>query len=499
MRRTKLYTFVALAGFFLITTACGQKPEINAQTTEVLPEGYITETNIRSDFQALYDGLKTAHSNLYAHQERSAYDDLFADMLSSFNGPRSLLDVQKEFQKFTAFGNVGHARIEFPSKAHGDYRAKGGKAFPVYLRFQNGLPFIDQNYSGIDSIQPGMELISVNNVPVDEFLLSLEQHISADSRYMAHSLLEFSLPQYIWLEYGQIERFSLVLRQEDGQMIAVEVPARTQLELEEATKASSAVFTLSSHQRVTEILDNNIGYLRPGPFYSLETPDNPWDNEGFSDFIDGAFQSYLNANVNDLIIDLRLNPGGDNSFSDLMIAWFADEAFSFASEFIVRSSPQAQASNQARLDLNPESVEGVSGQYAKLYEQTPYGETFDFHITKHPPRKNETFDGNIFVLVDRHSFSNAVNVAAIVQDYGFGTIIGEKTSDMATTYGAMESFTLPETELTVGFPKAHIIRPNGTRKVDGVSPDISVLRPLKPSSNDFVLEKAQKIVRARSR
>ncbi len=40
-------------------------------------------------------------------------------------------------------------------------------------------------------------------------------------------------------------------------------------------------------------------------------------------------------------------------------------------------------------------------------------------------------------------------------------IVGEETSDLATTYGAMESFTLPRTGLKVGFPQARIIQPSG--------------------------------------
>jgi hypothetical protein len=52
-----------------------------------------------------------------------------------------------------------------------------------------------------------------------------------------------------------------------------------------------------------------------------------------------------------------------------------------------------------------------------------------------------------------------VSVAALVQDCKFGTIVGEETSDMATTYGTMEQFNLPKTGIMVGYPKAHIIRP----------------------------------------
>ena len=84
----------------------------------------------------------------------------------------------------------------------------------------------------------------------------------------------------------------------------------------------------------------------------------------------------------------------------------------------------------------------------------------------------------------------------MIQDYGFGTIIGEKTSDMATTYGAMETFRLPNTGIVVGFPKAHIVRPSGERRSDGVTPDIAIRSPIVPTAHDAVLDRALEHIRA---
>ena len=42
--------------------------------------------------------------------------------------------------------------------------------------------------------------------------------------------------------------------------------------------------------------------------------------------------------------------------------------------------------------------------------------------------------------------SNVAGMAAQVQDYGFGAFMREPTADLATTYGAVESFTLPHSK-----------------------------------------------------
>ena len=65
------------------------------------------------------------------------------------------------------------------------------------------------------------------------------------------------------------------------------------------------------------------------------------------------------------------------------------------------------------------------------------------------------------MLIDRHSYSNATSVAALVQDYDFGTVLGEETADVASNYASVLYFDLPKTGITVTFPKSHFVRPNG--------------------------------------
>jgi C-terminal processing protease CtpA/Prc len=88
-----------------------------------------------------------------------------------------------------------------------------------------------------------------------------------------------------------------------------------------------------------------------------------------------------------------------------------------------------------------------------------------------------------------------VTVAALVQDFGFGTVIGEETSDLATTYGAMETFALSRTGIVVGYPKARIIRPNGSLIGRGAVPDIAIETPVVEGVDDPVLQRAIEVAR----
>ena len=460
------------------------------------PDRTIAADALQADFAALYDGLKSAHADLYVHRDKAEYDALYEQMLSALNEPMSLFDTQVYFQRFVAFGNVAHARIEFPRKTHRRFEDGGGKSFPIYLRIAEGRSHVGEDYSGHPDVHPGDEILTLNGVAMSDWLERTAAHISADTAYIAHSLLEFSFPRYLWLELGEVAEFELLLKSGGGTEETITVAARSAKERARLAEEEAPGFALDSDRRSFELLGDGIGYLRPGPFYNAEDPGSMWDNTAFTAFIDGAFDAFLDAGVRRLIVDLRDNPGGDNSFSDPMLAWIADQPFRFASAFLIRSSDEAAASNQARLDTNPAAAEGVSRLMAERYAEVPRGERFAFDIPLAEPRQDRRFDGEVYALINRHSYSNTVNVAAILQDYGFGTIVGEKTSDMATTYGAMESFTLPRTGIPVGFPKAHIVRPSGDTRTDGVTPDWAIESPLAPTAEDEVLERLLQRLRA---
>lgn len=103
------------------------------------------------------------------------------------------------------------------------------------------------------------------------------------------------------------------------------------------------------------------------------------------------------------------------------------------------------------------------------------GSRFDVELNTTQPRTDDlAFKGEVITLIDRFSFSNTTSVAAIVQDYEFGIILGEETSDTPSSCGAVHTFKLPNTGMGVMFPKACMVRPSGDATVRGVIPDHKV-------------------------
>ena len=398
---------------------------------------------VRNDLAYLYETLRAAHFDLYAHRSRDAYDRFYREVLDSIDGPMTRLDVVRLFTPFVAFGNIGHARTDFPVQDYVEYAQAGGTLLPFDIRVEDGRAFVARNYAEAPALAPGAELLALNGRAAADWIERTGRYVSAERPYMTHAQLESMFPRLVWLDEGKTDAFRVTVRSGAGGEKTIPVAAVPVMEIEEQKGERESLH----HSRTAEVLPDGVAYLHPGPFYAAD------DTEtlvSFETFIDDAFRRFMAADAQDLIIDLRNNPGGDNSYSDPMIAWIADKPFRFASRFVVKASARTRTVLE---ELAAKAPGGVSAQMLDAMERHEDGETFAFEIPEAEPRET-TFSGRVWALVNRHSYSNAATVAAIIQDYGFGAILGEETSDLPTTYASSAQFTLPATGIVVTYPKA---------------------------------------------
>jgi len=442
-----------------------------------------------TDAQILYVGLQAAHYDLFATTPKPVYDQYYRELQTELRtGPRSLPQLHLAFQRFAARAHFAHTRIEGLNPGFFDYLADDAALlFPLSFEVREGEVIVTQA-PAVFPVQPGDRIISLNGATNSDWLARLTRNVPAETAAFAYAQMEGSEAYFVWLEYGALDRFTVGIETAHGQRRELELPAITY----DGLMDREGLTRLDLSGRDARMLTDDIAYLRPGPFYDLEaqsaeTAYLPQAVAAFSNFVDASFESIIASGADALIIDLRNNPGGSNAFSDLVLSWIADRPFRFASDFRIRISEQSIASNQARIDAGDT---GVSQILADLYDGVPVGETVSFEIDYVHPRDGQRFEGRVYVLVNRQSYSNAVSVGAIVQDYGFGEVIGQATTDMATTYGAMEQFTLPRTGLVVGYPKALIVRPNGDETAAPLSPDVRLPAPELGDAGDSVLDAA---------
>jgi C-terminal processing protease CtpA/Prc len=230
--------------------------------------------------------------------------------------------------------------------------------------------------------------------------------------------------------------------------------------------------------------NDSMTYFKTEKPYDIST----FEKGEFMTYLDSAFKDIKNRGVLDLIIDLRNNGGGNNTFSDELLAYIADKPFKFCSKFEVKTS---QLTKDFWIQIEDSNLIGLKNQILNHKN----GEVFISEIPYHETKPvSDRYLGNVYVLINRYSYSQAALTAAMVQDYEFGILIGEKTADTPSTYASNHQFELPNTHIAVNYPKAFIVRPNGDETFHGVIPEHKVKENVF-TKEDEILEYTIKLIR----
>jgi hypothetical protein len=481
-----------LFAFLLLAAASHSFAEAEAECADCLPAELA-----REDLQVLYARLQEEHVDLFARRSREDYDAHMARLRASIDGPVPRSEFHLVLQDAMAFGRIGHAKSEAPV---GDVMAHiqaGGSIIPLSITYRDD-KMITDNWASPEggALPPGSRITRLGGLSLEQFEARLRPMVSADTDRLFRSQIELLMPALLFLVFGDVEVLQVEYVDPEGEtgshaVKAVGLQAMYAMQDERALPRPGR----DASERVFRDLGDQVFYLQPGPFYAKE--DERGEDGGdyeigpFEAFVDRAFATLAESGSRQLIIDLRNNPGGDASFSDLIIARLVDKPYRFASRYEVRAGRNTKES-WAGKDYEPDTF---AGRISAAIEAAEVGERVAVVLPEVQPITVNAFDGKVWVLIDKHSYSNTAVVAALMQDLEIATIVGEETADLATTYGAVERFSLPNSGAAIVYPKAYMVRPSGDVSVRGVVPDIPISPNPIGQPRDLMLDAAIALAR----
>jgi len=413
-----------------------------------------SKEEVIADLDYLKSSLEQTHYDLYAYTSKEAFDANYKLVRSSIQKDSvSLKEATQVLQSLISKANNGHTEIGFPGSIYREYANANGTIFPLEVALEKGKVFIRKNWSSNEDIRIGSELLSINGVVVDSILRGISPFISAERTYFKNAKIElYSLPRLHWYAFGQFDSYEV-------EVLESKVKMTYQLE---AIKVIDGYETkrdeILNAEMKLEFYDQ-AAYLNPGNFSG--------DKAKYQAFLDSAFMILKNQEGANLIIDLRNNGGGDDSFSDYLVSYIADRPFRWSSSYSLKSS--------AILKANVRKSRDTTRAFWKSVLDHKNGSTYEYIFEEYQPQPTaKRFKGEVFVLVNRQSHSQAAVTAAQIQDYGYGTIVGEETGDFPSLIASQFQYKLPNTSIEVNVSKGKIVRVNGSEEQEGVIPDIVI-------------------------
>lgn len=206
------------------------------------------------------------------------------------------------------------------------------------------------------------------------------------------------------------------------------------------------------------------------------------------------FKKLSENKYQNLIIDVRDNPGGNYMLAGFLIEYLAENPF-----YLVDSSIIVK---KDKIDLDKKLIK----QYTRYRMGLKKDEKRNIYFLKSyrfKPKHKNNFKGKVIVLINAQSMSTASILAGYFKNSGRGILIGEETGNNYCAFcaGGKILFELPNTKMKVQIPLNLLymeVDEKNNSCEHGVLPDFEVLESLddRINSRDVQLLKAVELIKS---
>lgn len=438
----------------------------------------ISKALLLEDYDYMLKTLEDTHPNLYAYIPSKEFRKKTDELRKLIDKSLTKTEFFKILLRTIALVQQDHTMV-FGDAGFGAFLKSGGLAFPFKVKYDSDHIYINENYSSNTDITKGSELIAINRVPVSKIIDDFTPYLRIRPNGFKGGTIEYNWMRYLWMEYGFDKEFTLsyILPGEDViRTNTVEGVSIAHINQKKIKKNNEPfIFNIDK--------DKSIAVMKINTFQ--------FDFDVFDAHLKKSFKSIKENKIENLIIDMRDNGGGNANLVKTLVDYLSSKPYVEVAFSQVKSSKAAKkcytthpifinAIEQAR------KAEGESSSFAKLIDdffKSKDGTVTSFSKEEIIPSKNKyRFSGQLYVLSSHQTFSAATGFCVTVKDNKLGYIVGEETLDNPTDYGCIMLFPLPNTKINIQNSIQYTVRPAGYDDKHGVLPDFRI----KESYSDFL-------------
>ncbi|HTH82993.1 MAG TPA: S41 family peptidase [Mucilaginibacter sp.] len=396
-----------------------------------------TVNQLRADFVFFRTILEKAHPSLYRYMPKDSMDRYFDAGMAKIDHPLSELEFWESLQYITAKICSGHTDLNPAKTTYQDYEKAPHCLLPFRVYIHNNRLYVKSYLNYADtSYKIGSEILAVNNESASAILTRERALVTGDG--YTNSFKDFKLERYLFnylynLLHGDQYQFMVLFRSPEGGV------KRALL------KAANMKFNGGIVAAKTEKIVPRLSYPADMPATAILNIAHFTYSDYFN-FHKRLFRELRHNQIQNLVIDLRGNPGGRGDVCIDMMQYLMKKDFYFTlmEEGSVSQSRFTYLAEQAKktsipLDLN-------------VVDHSPYSTHYDFNSPQSLAMNR--FKGKVYLLVNRGTFSAASLFTIALKKQMDCVVIGEETGGgvAGCDGGTIVNVKLPNTQFELEMP-----------------------------------------------
>lgn len=438
------------------------------------PNKKYSRAALQEDYNLLRNILEKKHPSLYWYTPRDSMNDYFQAGYDRIKD--SMTELQFAWQVLAPLAaqvHCGHTSVMMSNGWRKFIRNKTIPSFPLYMKVWNDtMMVIGSSGKENGGIGKGSFITTINGMGTKDIIHTLFDYMVADgySENVNYIRLSSDFPYFHRNVFGLYKNYLVEYTDSSGAANSALVPyfiPKTDSTEKERKKIREVKKKISRRERM-----NRIRSLEYDSSMALLTV-NSFSKGHLRSFFKRSFRELHKKNIQNLVIDIRANGGGDMIKSVLLARFLVDTSFRVAdSAFAVSNTlrPYTRFISSgffSNIALKFITHRAGDGKYHFGY--------WERHVFR--SKKRHHFSGRVYVLTNGLTFSAASLFCGTLKGQENVKIIGEETG--GGWYGnsgiMIPTITLPHTRLKVRLPFFRLVQyRHPAEKGTGVLPDIYI-------------------------
>jgi hypothetical protein len=406
-------------------------------------------SQVQEDFDMIRNAYIETKVGLW-YNSYVRFDSLCRVQRNKLRDKMTALDFYKVVAPVTSFTKEGHSSITISDEIN-DYFKKMGTWLPFVFKILDRKIYILNDYGSYTT--KGLLVNKINGMDADSLLQSFEQLEPSDGYNITskHRWIESAFSKYYLRLFGGAASYKIEFKNPTTQhTFFADIPSLKYKEYINFRKDFYSKNPDYSFSKPAEfIIDSvsRIAYLTINDFGS----GNYKGKSGFQHYLDGFFTILIEQKIQNLVIDIRKNEGGNQGMEDILLSFLIDRDYIKYNYVEIPSYNYSFLQHTNYKDRHMVLKKELSEDFF-LNNDGRYLNKPDHYQGLHPNKLH--FDGKLYVLIGGLTFSGGSEFAALAKNHTKAIFIGEETGGgyYGNTSGMFINFTLPHTKLTGRIP-----------------------------------------------
>jgi hypothetical protein len=476
LKNILLINFLIMQSFFSIFPTAQE-----VKKSDISNDNFFTVEQLKADLLVLRKSLEEGHAGFYRYTPKEEMDKMFTDLENSLIKPITEVEFLLKLKPLIAGIHCGHTGVRLSTDEYSKYNRRP-EMIPFGLKFIDKKAYLFYNYSELETLKMGGEVISINERPISEIVESILPLIPNDAHILSSKYRQLERPsnfnQYYSLLFGGSSSYKIKYKSPwEGNETTIDVKGITPLD--------GSDISVKRYPELSKVFPPiSVEYKGNIPVLTIRTfgGSSVYEKKGnsYAEQIKRIFREFKKKNVKNLIIDLRDNGGGNDDYGKILAAYLMDKPFDYYNALEIKKNAfdffQYTDLPAADRTIPENSVrKNARGWYDYL----------DHPNVGRQKNLEPTFQGKVYVLINGNSFSTTGECTSVIHYNKKAKFVGEECGAgyYGNNSGMMPQITLPNTKLRITIPLLKY-----TMAVEGYPADRGIIPdyPVSPKIDDLL-------------